>query len=95
MNALRLTAGFERAQFESRTGLPWSAIEQRVERLRERGLLEHAAGWWRATELGQRFLNDLIGAFLPDEAASALVRDAPGPAARSPTRRKIPEGPVV
>lgn len=95
MNALRLTAGFSRSAFEARTGQPWSAIAQRVERLRERGLLEQASGLWRATELGQRFLNDLIGAFLPDSPVSAPVRDAPGLSARSPTRRKIPEGPVV
>jgi oxygen-independent coproporphyrinogen-3 oxidase len=95
MNALRLSAGFEGPQFEGRTGLPWSAIEQRVERLVERGLLEHEAGWWRATELGQRFLNDLIGAFLPDDAVAAPARDAAGLAARPPAHRKIPEGPVV
>ena len=95
MNALRLTAGFGRPEFEARTGLPWSAIEKRVELLHERGLLERAPGLWRATELGQRFLNDLIGAFLPDSAVSAPVRAAPSLSARSSTRRKIPEGPVV
>jgi oxygen-independent coproporphyrinogen-3 oxidase len=68
MNALRLVGGFEPALFESRTGLPWNTVAGRIERLVARGLLEcpgHGAGGCRATELGQRFLNDAIAEFLP------------------------------
>ena len=65
MNALRLVDGFSAARFEERTGLPWPVVEAPVTRLVERGLLEHAEGGWRATALGQRFLNDAIAEFLP------------------------------
>jgi coproporphyrinogen III oxidase-like Fe-S oxidoreductase len=68
MNALRLTAGFEPALFESRTGLGWHTVSDRVQRLAARGLLAKRAGGagrWHPTELGQRFLNDLIVEFLP------------------------------
>jgi oxygen-independent coproporphyrinogen-3 oxidase len=75
MNALRLVDGFEEALFESRTGLPWDTVAPRMDRLAARGLvaatretthIEGAGGrHWRPTELGQRFLNDLIGEFLP------------------------------
>ena len=68
MNALRLVDGFEPTLFESRTGLAWSAIEERVERLAARGLLETApdgALRWRASDFGRRFLNDAIAEFLP------------------------------
>ena len=68
MNALRLVDGFEPALFEARTGLPWDTVAGRIERLAARGLLEcpgDGAGYCRATELGQRFLNDAIAEFLP------------------------------
>jgi oxygen-independent coproporphyrinogen-3 oxidase len=68
LNALRLVEGFESALFESRTGLDWGTVKARAERLAARGLLEAPpadGGRWRPTELGQRFLNDLISEFLP------------------------------
>ncbi len=68
MNALRLVGGFESALFESRTGLGWEAIAAPIKRLEARGLMVHTPGRadnWAATELGRRFLNDLIAEFLP------------------------------
>jgi putative oxygen-independent coproporphyrinogen III oxidase len=68
MNALRLSAGFNTALFESRTGLGWGAAKGPVERLAGRGLMERLpthSDTWAPTELGRRFLNDLIAEFLP------------------------------
>ena len=68
MNALRLRSGFERSQYEARTGLGFETISAAIRRLEGRGLLL-AAGpegkGWSPTEFGRRFLNDLIGEFLP------------------------------
>jgi coproporphyrinogen III oxidase-like Fe-S oxidoreductase len=68
MNALRLVGGFESSLFESRTGLGWDTVNVPVRRLAARGLLAEVpagADRWRPTELGQRFLNDVISEFLP------------------------------
>jgi oxygen-independent coproporphyrinogen-3 oxidase len=65
MNALRLRAGFENSLFESRTGLPGSVVAATLERARADGLLERAGESWRASPLGERFLNDLLQRFLP------------------------------
>jgi oxygen-independent coproporphyrinogen-3 oxidase len=66
LNALRLVDGFDRAGFESRTGLSMTAIEQTLAVARARGLLEHvSAECHRPTELGRRFLNELQALFLP------------------------------
>ena len=68
INALRLRSGFERSQYEARTGLGFETISAAIRRLEGRGLLL-AAGpegkGWSPTEFGRRFLNDLIGEFLP------------------------------
>jgi oxygen-independent coproporphyrinogen-3 oxidase len=75
LNALRLVEGFGLAAFESRTGLASSAVLPTLESLADRGLMERAeAGHWRPTALGQRFLNDLQAAFLPDRAGLAAPR---------------------
>ena len=88
MNALRLTDGFDSALYVSRTGLPFSGVAAHLEHLRERELLAVSGDSWRPTVLGQRFLNDLIGHFLPE---------TPGETGDSPARtlRKFPEGPVA
>ena len=62
------------AEFASVTGLPPAAILPQLTRLAGRGLLEPTPGanaGWRATVLGRRFLNDLIGSFLPDTNSQA------------------------
>ncbi len=67
LNALRLTDGFDEAMFMARTGLPAETLRRRIEPVEERGLVESLPGnAWRPTRLGQRFLNDLQAAFLPD-----------------------------
>lgn len=69
MNALRLAAGVPAALFEQRTGLPLIVCHAALEQARRRGLLEVAPDRLQATRQGQRFLNDLLELFLPDEGA--------------------------
>ena len=65
LNALRLRAGFGAEEFTSRTGLSIAAIEAPLREATARGLLSNGSDRWQATELGQRFLNDLQTLFLP------------------------------
>jgi len=71
MNALRLTTGFDAALFEARTGLSFTRIAPTLDAQRARGLLEVVDGRWAPTLMGQRFLNDLLLAFLPDTVSAA------------------------
>jgi oxygen-independent coproporphyrinogen-3 oxidase len=64
--ALRLCGGFDRGLFEGRTGLPFGRIEGPIEAARRRGLLEMDDQRVCPTELGRRFLNDLIQHFAPE-----------------------------
>ena len=64
LNALRLNAGVPMAMFEARTGLPRTAIADRLATAHARGWLEPDPDWLRPTELGRRFANDVIGLFL-------------------------------
>ena len=68
LNALRLNQGFQVAQFEARTGLAWSSQRERFDQAQQRGWLQQQADWVCATELGGRFLNDVLELFLPVEA---------------------------
>lgn len=66
LNALRLAQGFSLALFSQRTGLAAELAERRLEEARKQALMEEPTpGFWRPTALGQRFLNDLQGRFLP------------------------------
>ncbi len=66
LNALRLVEGFDEAGFAIATGTPYEAIADAVSALCRRGLLEPASqGRWRASKVGQRFLNDILVEFLP------------------------------
>lgn len=67
MNALRLTEGFALSLFNERTGLPLSAILPALEQAQARGWVQRDGDWLRPTLAGQRFLNDLLGLFLPDQ----------------------------
>ncbi|HST28468.1 MAG TPA: radical SAM family heme chaperone HemW [Rudaea sp.] len=69
LNVLRLNAGFSIDDFIARTGLQESVIAARLGDAMSRGWIERKVGRIRATELGQRFLNDVIGLFLPDKKA--------------------------
>jgi putative oxygen-independent coproporphyrinogen III oxidase len=67
LNALRLTAGFDEQVFRARTGLAPDGLRERLDVAMRQGLISRPhAGFWRPTSLGQRFLNDLQAAFLPD-----------------------------
>ena len=75
LNVLRLTDGFSISGFRECTGLPWSAVAAGVAQAVSQGLLSIGAheagdnagdsGWFRPTEHGRRFLNDLQVLFLP------------------------------
>ena len=64
MNALRLNQGFGTALFQERTSLPLLNILRELEEAERRGLLFRDHQRIAPTELGQRFLNDLLGVFL-------------------------------
>ncbi|MBI4807689.1 MAG: oxygen-independent coproporphyrinogen III oxidase-like protein [Nitrosomonadales bacterium] len=66
MNALRLNAGFDSALFQERTGLPLLVIRSELEEAEKRGLLVRERQCIAPTEMGQRFLNDLLEIFLND-----------------------------
>ena len=67
MNALRLTDGFPVALFSGHTGLPITAAEKPLADAESRGLIVRDHQRIRPTELGRRFLNDLLQMFLPGD----------------------------
>jgi oxygen-independent coproporphyrinogen-3 oxidase len=67
MNALRLNGGFDEALFQERTSLPLLVIRRELEEAERRGLLVREAGRIAPTQMGQRFLNDLLEIFLREE----------------------------
>jgi len=67
MNALRLNQGFDSVLFQERTSLPLLGIRRELEEAEQRGLLFRDHQRIVPTQLGQRFLNDLLGIFLRKE----------------------------
>ena len=67
MNALRLNDGFPSALFEERTGLPLTCVLPALDTAERRGFIERDHQHIRPTELGRRFLNDLLQIFMPAE----------------------------
>jgi len=67
MNALRLPEGFPVALFLERTGLQIAVAERPLREAEARGLIVRDHERIRPTDLGQRFLNDLLQLFLPAE----------------------------
>ncbi|WP_440683399.1 radical SAM family heme chaperone HemW [Cysteiniphilum halobium] len=65
LNALRLQCGFSVMQFEQTTGLSIKDITAQLNEAITRKLLTRESGYFIPTELGQRFLNDLLHIFLP------------------------------
>ena len=65
MNALRLTDGFDTALFTERTGLPITAAQTALDEAERRGLIVRDHVRIAPTQTGRRFLNDLLGLFLP------------------------------
>lgn len=69
LNALRLNEGFAESLFVDRTGLSAAELQDATSKAQEKGLLERTTdGFWKPTNLGGRFLNDLQSEFLVDEA---------------------------
>jgi putative oxygen-independent coproporphyrinogen III oxidase len=66
LNALRLTGGFDAATFPERTGLDWQEIAAPMEAAIARGLILRTAAGYRPSELGLRFLNDVLLGFMPE-----------------------------
>ncbi|MDH4234917.1 MAG: radical SAM family heme chaperone HemW [Gallionella sp.] len=67
MNALRLNEGFDSALFTERTSLPLLGIRRELEEAERRGLLFRDHKRIAPTQMGQRFLNDLLGMFLGEK----------------------------
>lgn len=66
MNALRLNEGFAPALYNERTSLSLIAIQRELLEAERRGLLFRDHQRIAPTQLGQRFLNDLLEIFLPN-----------------------------
>ena len=64
MNALRLNDGFDETLFQERTSLSLLLIRNELAEAEKRGLLLRNEQRIAPTELGQRFLNDLLQIFL-------------------------------
>lgn len=64
LNALRLTAGVPATLFTERTGIPLSQISPLLVHAETKGLLLSSNQLIQATELGRKFLNDLVEIFL-------------------------------
>jgi putative oxygen-independent coproporphyrinogen III oxidase len=82
LNALRLSGGFRLTDFERTTGLAAATVLPKLGDFAKRGLVEPEGDHYRATELGFRFLNDLLAAFLPEQSD----RRAPGELYTAPSR---------
>ena len=65
LNALRLTNGVPTHLFSERTGLAIESLAPILQFAREKELLVNDKNKLCATEMGQRFLNDVISLFLP------------------------------
>ncbi len=63
MNALRRPRGFRVGDFERRTGIAFETIQQKIECLAKRKLLQSNGDFVRATALGYRFLDSILGEF--------------------------------
>jgi oxygen-independent coproporphyrinogen-3 oxidase len=68
LNALRLTDGIASQLFSERTGLPISVITEQLTFAEQRGWIEWDRFQLKPTATGQKFLNDLVGLFLPADA---------------------------
>ena len=66
MNALRLNDGFDSALFQERTSVPLSSIRSELSQAEQRGLLFKDHQRIAPTQLGRRFLNDLLEIFLAE-----------------------------
>lgn len=67
LNASRLVEGFPADLFPVRTGLPGTALEAGLKAAEQKGLVARDLQRIRPTPRGRRFLNDLVGLFLPSQ----------------------------
>jgi oxygen-independent coproporphyrinogen-3 oxidase len=65
LNQLRLRGGVRIDQFEPRTGVAWSEVDEPVGQAIEKGLLKEENGVLAPTSLGWRFSNEIQALFLP------------------------------
>jgi len=77
LNALRLNGGFDMREFATRTGLGADTIAAPLTDAQQRGWLARDAEQIRATELGRRFLNDVIASFLPEQPRRPRIHGGP------------------
>ena len=68
LNALRLKEGFDLSSFEQNTGLTRDLLTKPCQLAVQKGLLEINNEHYQASELGYRFLNDLINLFEIDDS---------------------------
>lgn len=66
LNTLRLIEGVSTTLWSERTGLSPEVLAETVTALQHKGLLQNNANTLVATALGQRYLNRVIEAFLPE-----------------------------
>jgi oxygen-independent coproporphyrinogen-3 oxidase len=66
LNALRLNDGFDQQLYEQHSGLTFAAIQPRIDRAIEDGLIKQDGAHIETTGKGKQYLNDLIERFLPD-----------------------------
>jgi len=66
LNALRLREGFEVPLFADRTGMPIRVVSDTLKTLEDDGLIDWNINHITPTELGWRYLNDVLMRFLPD-----------------------------
>ncbi len=64
LNALRLRQGFSVEMFESRTGVSFSTIGNKVEYLCANQLMQQEGNWISSTDKGYRLLNSILEEFL-------------------------------
>lgn len=67
MNSLRLIEGFRLEDFRSRTGLPIIAAQQQLKVAEQMGLIHRDCHRIVPTDIGRKFLNDLLQIFLPNK----------------------------
>ncbi len=76
LNALRLVEGFPRTLFAERTGLPLTAVEAKLAKAENQGLIERDWKRVRPTERGRHFLNELLQIFLEGAPARSSATGA-------------------
>jgi len=66
LNAFRLTEGFTFAEFSASTSFSPNALEPEITALCNQGLILKSSSGYKATLLGQRYLNEVIQKFMTD-----------------------------